>query len=30
VSAYVVSDVEILDDELIKEYRLLAQDSIAR
>lgn len=30
MSAYVISDVEILDDELIKEYRLLAQDSIAR
>jgi uncharacterized protein (DUF1330 family) len=30
VSAYVISDVEILDDELIKTYRLLAQDSIAK
>jgi uncharacterized protein (DUF1330 family) len=30
VSAYAISDVEILDDELIKTYRLLAQDSIAK
>jgi uncharacterized protein (DUF1330 family) len=30
VSAYVISDVEILDDELIKTYRLLAQNSIAK
>ena len=30
MSAYVISDVEILDDELIKTYRLLAQDSIAK
>jgi uncharacterized protein (DUF1330 family) len=30
VSAYVISDVEIIDDELIKTYRLLAQDSIAK
>ena len=30
MSAYVISDVDILDDELIKEYRLLAQESIAK
>jgi uncharacterized protein (DUF1330 family) len=30
MSAYVISDVEILDRELIGEYRILAQDSIAR
>jgi uncharacterized protein (DUF1330 family) len=30
VAAYVISDLEILDDELIKEYRLLAQETIAR
>ena len=30
MSAYVISDVEILDQELIGEYRVLAQDSIAR
>jgi uncharacterized protein (DUF1330 family) len=30
VSAYVISDVEILDDEVIKTYRVLAQDSIAK
>jgi uncharacterized protein (DUF1330 family) len=30
VSAYVISDVEVLDDELIKTYRLLAQDSVAK
>jgi uncharacterized protein (DUF1330 family) len=30
VSAYVISDVEIRDDELIKEYRRLAQESIAK
>jgi len=30
VSAYVISDVEIRDQELIKQYRLLAQDSIAK
>lgn len=30
MSAYVISDVEILDDELIKQYRLLAQESIAK
>jgi uncharacterized protein (DUF1330 family) len=30
VSAYVISDVEIRDQELIKQYRLLAQDSIAQ
>ena len=30
MSAYVISDVEILDGELIKKYRLLAQDSIAK
>ena len=30
MSAYVISDVEILDDDLIKEYRLLAQESIAK
>ena len=30
MSAYVISDVEILDDQLIKDYRLLAQESIAK
>jgi uncharacterized protein (DUF1330 family) len=30
MSAYVISDVDILDDELIKTYRLLAQESIAK
>ena len=30
MAAYVISDVEILDDALIKEYRLLAQESIAK
>jgi uncharacterized protein (DUF1330 family) len=30
VSAYVISDVEIRDQELIKQYRVLAQDSIAQ
>lgn len=30
MSAYVISDVEILDDEVIKTYRVLAQDSIAK
>jgi uncharacterized protein (DUF1330 family) len=30
MTAYVISDVEILDDELIKKYRLLAQESIAK
>jgi len=30
VSAYVISDLEVLDDELIKTYRLLAQESIAK
>ena len=30
MSAYVISDVEILDHELIKTYRLLAQESIAK
>ena len=30
MSAYVISDVEVLDDELIKTYRLLAQESIAK
>jgi uncharacterized protein (DUF1330 family) len=30
MTAYVISDVEILDDEMIKKYRLLAQESIAK
>jgi uncharacterized protein (DUF1330 family) len=30
MSAYVISDVEIRDQELIKQYRVLAQDSIAK
>lgn len=30
MSAYVISDVEILDDALVKKYRVLAQESIAR
>ena len=30
MSAYVISDIEVLDDELIKKYRVLAQDSIAK
>jgi len=30
LSAYVISDVEILDPELIKKYRALAQKSIAK
>jgi uncharacterized protein (DUF1330 family) len=30
MSANVISDVDILDDELIKTYRLLAQESIAK
>jgi uncharacterized protein (DUF1330 family) len=30
MSAYVISDVEILDRALIGEYRILAQESIAR
>lgn len=30
MSAYVISDVEILDSGLIAEYRALAQDSIAK
>jgi uncharacterized protein (DUF1330 family) len=30
MTAYVISDVEILDDELIKTYRVRAQDSIAK
>ena len=30
MSAYVISDLEVLDDELIKTYRLLAQESIAK
>jgi uncharacterized protein (DUF1330 family) len=30
MSAYVISDVEVCDQELIKQYRLLAQESIAK
>lgn len=30
MTAYVISDLEILDEEMIKEYRLLAQKSIAQ
>jgi|SRR6516165_9837061 uncharacterized protein (DUF1330 family) len=30
MAAYVISDVEVLDDQRIAEYRVLAQDSIAK
>ena len=30
MSAYVISDLDVRDQELIKQYRLLAQESIAK